>query len=164
MIQSQEIKKQYGRTYRETHKEHVKIKAQEYEKTPQRKAYKKRYREEHREFFKDFLAKWHQNKKDEPEYRRKRIEANKRFKAKYPKKVYCVNVLGAAVRYGKIKKPNKCSMCKRVSKNIQAHHPDYSKPLDVIWVCIDCHNAIHSRLYEESSITPYITTGYNRGR
>lgn len=32
------------------------------------------------------------------------------------------------------------------AEKVQAHHPDYSKPLDVIWLCRRCHVAEHVRL------------------
>lgn len=29
------------------------------------------------------------------------------------------------------------------SRNAQAHHDDYSRPLDVTWLCPSCHAAEH---------------------
>lgn len=55
-----------------------------------------------------------------------------------------------AVRDGILKKPKVCPLCmgarsKRVgSRRITAHHQDYSKPLDVIWLCSGCHRYLHS--------------------
>ena len=40
--------------------------------------------------------------------------------------------------------PNECQLCERKGKT-EAHHPDYSKPLDIIWVCKYCHNRIHHK-------------------
>lgn len=34
-----------------------------------------------------------------------------------------------------------CVMCR--SKKSQMHHPDYSKPTFVIWLCRPCHLALH---------------------
>lgn len=47
-------------------------------------------------------------------------------------------MLNRAVKTGKIIKPSKCSRCGKVGK-ITAHHPDYSKPLEVEWLCYECH-------------------------
>ena len=35
-----------------------------------------------------------------------------------------------------------CLLCKKI-KPLQAHHSDYSKPLDVMWLCHSCHQLIH---------------------
>lgn len=50
--------------------------------------------------------------------------------------------LNDAIRYGKIERPKFCSKCKGEEK-IEAHHFDYSKPLDVIWLCSSCHHKLH---------------------
>ena len=47
-----------------------------------------------------------------------------------------------AVISGKIKKPKLCQKCGK-RKRLQGHHKDYSKPLDVMWLCIDCHMEQH---------------------
>ena len=51
-------------------------------------------------------------------------------------------LLNNSVRDGKIVKPNKCKECNNET-NIQAHHEDYSKPLDVVWLCVSCHKIRH---------------------
>ena len=33
--------------------------------------------------------------------------------------------------------------CKCGSYDVEKHHPDYSKPLEVIWLCRPCHLALH---------------------
>jgi DNA-directed RNA polymerase subunit M/transcription elongation factor TFIIS len=46
-----------------------------------------------------------------------------------------------AIKNGIIIKPNKCEVCeKKVSGHaLQAHHIDYTKPLEVIFLCYSCH-------------------------
>jgi hypothetical protein len=53
-------------------------------------------------------------------------------------------LLGRAVKKGQIIKPKNCSKC-GLEGRIHGHHPDYTKPLEVIWLCTLCHGAIHSK-------------------
>ena len=41
-----------------------------------------------------------------------------------------------------IVRPEKCSICGEVAETI-AHHSDYDKPFDVIWMCRHCHSVWH---------------------
>jgi len=52
--------------------------------------------------------------------------------------------LRSAVYRGKIVKPSTCSRCGgKVStpRDMHGHHADYTKPLDVEWLCQKCHQA-----------------------
>lgn len=51
-------------------------------------------------------------------------------------------IVNKAVKEGRLKKPLSCKKCKKVNK-IVGHHDDYSRPLDVTWVCESCHMKIH---------------------
>ena len=46
-----------------------------------------------------------------------------------------------AVAYGHLLR-QPCCRC-GTTKSIEAHHIDYSKPLDVIWYCRSCHQKAH---------------------
>lgn len=50
-----------------------------------------------------------------------------------------------AIRRGDLKKPVKCGQC-HAKTLIFGHHDDYSKPLDVRWLCRSCHQAVHNEL------------------
>lgn len=44
-----------------------------------------------------------------------------------------------AVQLGFLVKPSSCCECGRSGLKIHAHHDDYSNPLLVRWLCIECH-------------------------
>ena len=50
-----------------------------------------------------------------------------------------------AKRRGELIIPGKCSRCGSPDR-IEAHHHDYSKPLDVNWLCHKCHREEHSTI------------------
>ena len=47
-----------------------------------------------------------------------------------------------AVKTGKLIRPKSCSVCGNEVKRIEGHHEDYSKKLEVVWVCTPCHKQI----------------------
>jgi hypothetical protein len=54
-----------------------------------------------------------------------------------------VHALAAqAEKDGIIVRPDKCETCKE-DKTLLRHHRDYSKPLEVNWVCVKCHVKEH---------------------
>lgn len=56
-----------------------------------------------------------------------------------------------AIANGIITRPNTCEICGGECKP-EAHHEDYTKPLEVIWVCKQCHENIHHLNEGEESI------------
>jgi len=51
-----------------------------------------------------------------------------------------------ALKTGLLTKPNRCQRCgaKPPPHRLHAHHPDYAKPLDVVWLCSLCHGHEHT--------------------
>lgn len=43
-----------------------------------------------------------------------------------------------ALKLGLLAKPATCQICSRAIR-LTAHHPDHAKPLDVEWLCYECH-------------------------
>jgi hypothetical protein len=67
-----------------------------------------------------------------------------------------------ALKRGKLVRPSSCEWCGGTNRKIQAHHEDYSKPLEVIWLCIPCHSARHGmlRAITGSRIWEYVGTEF----
>lgn len=71
---------------------------------------------------------------------------NSRWRAANPQKKMAHNAVNNAVRDGKMmQKP--CEVCG--VKYSEAHHDDYSKPLDVIWLCPKHHAERHVMLRDK---------------
>lgn len=51
--------------------------------------------------------------------------------------------MAKALMRGDIDKSTTCVKC-GAGGRIEGHHPDYGKPLAVLWVCTSCHATIHS--------------------
>lgn len=76
---------------------------------------------------------------------RERVAARrKRSDPAEKEKILARGLLNAALRRGEIRRPNRCENC-GWERPIQAHHPDYSKPLFVHWLCSDCHGVTHRK-------------------
>lgn len=114
-----------------------------------RKEYAKRnadattaYRKAHRERLLAWTRANRLAKMQNAEFRQKRALATRTHGAKYPERVRARKALGKAIKAGKITRPTICSICETPCRP-HGHHDDYSKPLDVRWVCQRCHVEIH---------------------
>lgn len=94
-------------------------------------------------------------RRDNPEVReRERIRAkqphrmaksaaiSRMWRERNPEAYKAHTSLNNAIRDGRIVK-EPCSVCGSTER-IHAHHKDYSKPLNVIWLCARCHHRIHA--------------------
>ena len=59
------------------------------------------------------------------------------FREKDPKRIKARNAARSMAR------PANCTWCNS-EENIEAHHPDYDKPKEVIWLCRTCHRNHHA--------------------
>ncbi|MEE8143243.1 MAG: hypothetical protein V3T77_09090, partial [Planctomycetota bacterium] len=66
----------------------------------------------------------------------------RKYYKRHPKKVEAWNTFKVAIRSGSVVRPNTCEKC-GVECRPEGHHPDYSRPLEVVFVCRRCHVAIH---------------------
>lgn len=59
------------------------------------------------------------------------------------RKIRAREILNAAVGSGHVKKPDQCEECGSYGP-LSGHHEDYSKALDVEWLCGRCHSGRHA--------------------
>ena len=85
------------------------------------------------------------------EYRREHPDAVIRTRlatnARNPTKVNARRCVEAAMKAGVLVRPDHCSGCgcSDSEHRIEAHHNDYSRPLDVIWLCTPCHRRMDAQ-------------------
>lgn len=100
----------------------------------------------------DVKANYEGNREAKSEYerRRARTPARRAKKAVYvanhrrnnPEKTAARTAVGNAIRDGRIVR-QPCETCG--SQDVQAHHDDYSRPLDVRWLCFFHHRVTHGQ-------------------
>lgn len=73
----------------------------------------------------------------------KRVQSE--WKSKYPNRRAAQVQVGNALRRGALKK-QPCWVC---GDGAEAHHPDYSRPLDVVWLCPPHHKQTHALVESE---------------
>jgi len=69
--------------------------------------------------------------------------ARAKWQANNPEKRAAHVKFGNAIRDGKVAQESQCRLCGVDGEPLDAHHFDYSKPLDVTWLCKICHMGFH---------------------
>ena len=85
-------------------------------------------------------------RKENPEKTR---EDDARYRGRYPERVKARKAVYHAMRAGWLVKPKVCSMCPVGEP--EAHHKDYSRPLDIVWLCKECHVVADRSFLAESA-------------
>ena len=92
---------------------------------------------------------WYRN------YRKENIEQIREYKREYLKKWRLKNgynrdnariKIWRMLKSGNLKKQS-CFVCGK--KEVQAHHEDYSKPLDIKWLCVIHHKEADKKLRQK---------------
>lgn len=108
----------------------------------------------------DYYQSYDRNRPNKDERAKQSAEYNKTEKGKEVRKKATKNYrkdkvrsqahfdLNNAVKYGKILKPSSCQNC-GIDCNPHGHHDDYSKALDVRWLCNKCHTDFHNTVREK---------------
>jgi len=121
-------------------------------KKSSKKAYQK-FKSKRQEYNKLYRQVYAQEKKQsDKEWRLKNPEKVKEYgrrsasnqRKNDPHKVKARLLVSYAVEIGVLIRPTNCSRCLKECKP-EGHHPDYSKPLEVIWLCRECHNKEHGK-------------------
>lgn len=71
-------------------------------------------------------------------HREQRMAYQREWKKRFPEKYVAHYTYRNALSRGKIARPSKCSAC-GVACKPDGHHEDYSKPLEITWLCRKCH-------------------------
>ncbi len=66
----------------------------------------------------------------------------------YPEKAKARSDVSNAIRDGKLTRPSHCESCLK-KRFTESHHEDYSKTLNVDWLCTECHRKLERRRFEE---------------
>jgi hypothetical protein len=72
-------------------------------------------------------------------------ETSKRWRQRNRNKQHAHNVAAYAVKTGRIQKAEICTCCGLKVNRLHKHHPDYSRPLDIVWLCSSCHGMQHRK-------------------
>jgi len=87
-----------------------------------------------------------QRRKNDPDHLLKERIRQKKWREKNKEnlipKTKAHQLVMFAIKLGVLEKSKECSKCGS-TKRIEGHHEDYSKPLDVVWLCNGCHQRHH---------------------
>jgi FKBP-type peptidyl-prolyl cis-trans isomerase len=139
-----EVRKEYNRLYRLKNLERLRQKDREYRENNAEKIYERNRKyvakniEKHRAWTRKASKKW--RKKHGAEYYKKYAK-----KPGENVKVTAHSILHKAIKDGKVDRPATCADC-GIKCTPHGHHPDYTKPLEVIWLCGLCHKKAHALL------------------
>lgn len=147
-----------GKIERDNKREYLKEKSRIYrEKNPEKfkESCRKHYLK-NRERKQDFQRNYYWKNRQKITIKRKEYNAtekNKENRRKYyqenkeklKKQNDAHKMVSYAVKLGLIKKPEKCEKCLEIYPNLDGHHNDYDKPLEVLWICRKCHRKIEKK-------------------
>jgi hypothetical protein len=151
---TEQEKIQYHKEYYQKHKDRLNIKNKEWaiKNAEKLKAYQKEYREKHKEKSKVYLKQYREDNREKllelnrhfreakPEamklYRKKSFEKNRH---KYDLQIYARGV--SKVLFPQL---SPCEVC-GTTENIHRHHPDYTRPEIINFLCRKHHNELHRK-------------------
>ena len=82
-----------------------------------------------------------------PDIKAKKAENRRAYEAKNPLAYRAHTLTNCAIKRGDLVR-GPCEVCGK--PNGQAHHTDYNKPLDVMWLCAKHHKELHRKEKEDA--------------
>ncbi|MBW1931454.1 MAG: hypothetical protein JRI56_00205 [Deltaproteobacteria bacterium] len=116
--------------------------------------YHLKYYQKHKDGIKEYQQGYYQKnrtkviertKKYQQNHMEKHTEAVRKYRQNNPEKYKARSMVNWAVQSGKLERPVFCEKCGLPAKT-EGHHEDYSKPLEVDWLCRSCHIEVHKEL------------------
>ena len=101
----------------------------------------RRKRAEDQEYL-EATRKYDRERAKRPERIANAIEQTRKWRAEDSRRSKCHVAVAKALRNGSLV-PKDCAVCG--SEKSVAHHEDYDKPLDVIWLCQAHHKQLHAK-------------------
>lgn len=71
-------------------------------------------------------------------------QAAKKSRAKFPERTKDRSIFVARIQTGALKPWPVCAVPECTDTHVHGHHPDYSRPLDVVWLCRVHHTEAHN--------------------
>ena len=100
----------------------------------------------HRETHADSIREYEKNRAKLPHRKKLALEIGRRWRQEDARRDRCHNAAIRAVKSGKLKRLP-CMICSE--EKTHAHHEDYDKPLDIMWLCVVCHRKYHAARRKE---------------
>jgi hypothetical protein len=91
----------------------------------------------------DYYRYYDRARATEPQRRANLYAQVAKYEAAHPDRKKATNAVNNAVRDGRLSKWPACAVPECANPRVVAHHPDYSKPLDVVWLCQGHHKQAH---------------------
>lgn len=89
-----------------------------------------------------YQAKYYAKMRKDSKFLAHRTEISRAWRKRNAEKYKAHIIVNNALRDGVITRPEQCENCKGTDR-LHAHHMDYDKPLEVIWLCPICHKEKH---------------------
>jgi len=113
------------------------IELREFRKIRNNNEYQREYRRKNLEKVRKYQREYYETNRE------KIISQIREYQQRNPEKKSALNLVYKAIKRGILIRPDNCSNPKcDNTENIEGHHEDYSKPLEVIWLCNKCHNRL----------------------